>query len=80
MIAYNKGWWDCFISFAGSMKGSWIDDTTCSGIMKSAGVTSREIGEVLEEKKKLLNCYPKVREMLEVRQMELYTEEEGGEE
>lgn len=34
MIAYNKGWWDCFISFAGSMKGSWIDDTTCSGIMK----------------------------------------------
>lgn len=75
MKEYNKGWWDCFISFAGSMKGSWVDETTCDEVMRGAGVTYEELNEVLNEKDELLKCYPKVREMMDVKMMELYAKE-----
>jgi len=85
MTEYNKGWWSCFISFAGETLDNGLipsdsDIKICNAVLNGAGVTSREIQDVLESMRDLLDGYPKTREYLDVKSMELFTEEEGGEE
>lgn len=87
MTDFNKGWWNCFISFAGSLIDGTSDDSekVCRDVMEGAGITEQEIDEVLEKEKDVIELYPKVKEFLEVYQAYLYAlnsgdlEEEGGE-
>ena len=87
MTEFNKGWWNCFISFAGGLIDGTSDDgeKVCREVMEGAGITEQEVCEILDEEKDVIALYPGVKEFLEVYQMYLYAlnsgdiEEEGGE-
>ena len=41
MTDFNKGWWNCFVSFAGGLIDGTSDDNekVCRDVMEGAGVT-----------------------------------------
>lgn len=81
MTDFNKGWWNCFISFLIEMKPltSELDNETCNLVLKGANVTTKEIQEVLDNETELLSCHPETKEYLEVTMMEMYSKEEAME-
>lgn len=78
MTDYNKGWWSCFISFCIELKPltDELDDKTCKLVLEGAGVTPKEIQEVLDNETELLSYHQETKEYLEVTMMEMYSKEE----
>ena len=81
MKDYNKGWWSCFISFCIELKPltNELDDKTCKSVLEGAGITTKEIQEVLDNETELLSYHPETKEYLEVTMIEMYSKEEAME-
>ena len=51
MTEFNKGWWNCFITFTNEIN---IDESAIINILKGAGVDYQEINTIIEEEEDTL--------------------------
>lgn len=45
MKQFDKGWWNCFNSFANNIRNN--NDSVCIEVLRGAGITKDEVEEVL---------------------------------